>query len=126
MIGDFYVIFGGFFGDFLVGTGEPPPYCDKIPTKSQQIKFLSILKKSCDWVRPPPLLGPNSQLLPKICFEGSPYLVNLKRRSTFIFVAFPEDVNRMLFSTDNLVFDTLQNRRLPKSVWKIVYIVRHA
>ena len=26
VIGDFYVI----FGDFLVGTGEPPPYWDKI------------------------------------------------------------------------------------------------
>ena len=28
VIGDFYVI----FGDFLVRTGEPPPYCNKIPT----------------------------------------------------------------------------------------------
>ena len=28
VIGDFYVIFGGIFGDFLVGTGEPLPYCD--------------------------------------------------------------------------------------------------
>ena len=30
MIGDFYVIFYVIFGDFLVGTGESPPYCDKI------------------------------------------------------------------------------------------------
>ena len=29
-------------------------------------------EKSWDWVRPPPLLGPNSHLLPKICFEGFP------------------------------------------------------
>ena len=32
MIGDFYVIFYVIFGDFLVGTGEPLSYCDKIPT----------------------------------------------------------------------------------------------
>ena len=33
MIGDFYVIFDVLFGDFLVGTGEPPPYCAKFSTK---------------------------------------------------------------------------------------------
>ena len=32
VIGDFYVIFYVIFGEFLVGTGEPPPYCDNIPT----------------------------------------------------------------------------------------------
>ena len=32
LIGDFYVIFYVIFGDFLVGTGDPLPYCDKIPT----------------------------------------------------------------------------------------------
>ena len=36
--------------------------------------FWSILKKK-NWVRPPPpLLGPNSQLLPKICFASFPKL----------------------------------------------------
>ena len=30
IIGDFYEIFHVIFGDFLVGTGEPPPYWDKI------------------------------------------------------------------------------------------------
>ena len=65
----FLVIFNVIFGDFLVG--EPPPYCDKILTKSQQIKFWSIFKKSWDMVRPPPLLGPNSQLLPNFFLRAS-------------------------------------------------------
>ena len=33
--------------------------------------FKTVIYKSWDWVRPR-LLGPNSQLLPKICFGGSP------------------------------------------------------
>ena len=32
VIGDFYVIFYVIFGEFLVGTEDPLPYCDKIPT----------------------------------------------------------------------------------------------
>ena len=32
VIGDFYAIFYVIFGEFFVGTGDPPPYCDKIPT----------------------------------------------------------------------------------------------
>ena len=64
-----------FLVNFWLGLGNPR----HIATKSQhlwavprQIEFWLILKKSWDWVRPPPLLGPNSQLLPKICFEGFP------------------------------------------------------
>ena len=63
MIGDFYVIFDVIFGDFLVGTGEPPPYCDKIPTKSLFCMVVVLVLKSWDWVRPPPLVGTKSQLL---------------------------------------------------------------
>ena len=40
VIGDFYVIFYVIFGEFLVGTGEPPPYCDNIPT------FMGISKEN--------------------------------------------------------------------------------
>ena len=49
-MGDFYVIFGGIFGDFLVGTGEPPPYCDKLLSEQydndRQMKVKSIRKRS--------------------------------------------------------------------------------
>ena len=74
--GDFYVIFNVNVGDFLVVIGEPPPYCDKIPTLwavPRQIKFWSILNKvGIGSDPPPPLLGPNSQLLPKISFGAFP------------------------------------------------------
>ena len=63
-----------FFVIFWLGLRNPR----HIATKSQhlwavprQIRFWSILKKSWDLVRPPPI-GPNSQLLPKICFESFP------------------------------------------------------
>ena len=59
-----------FLVNFLLGLGNPR----HIATKSQhlwavprQIKFWSILKKS----------RPNSQLLPKICFESFPINVML-------------------------------------------------
>ena len=52
VIGDFYVIFYVIFGDFLVGTGEPPPYCDKIPTKSPFCMVVVLVLKSWDWVNP--------------------------------------------------------------------------
>ena len=48
----------------------------KMSAKKGQIYYKTVIYKSCDWVRPPPppsLLGPNSQLLPKICFGGFPY-----------------------------------------------------
>ena len=58
---NFYVIFGDLdviFGDFLVGTGEPPRYCNKIPTKSPFCMVVVLVWKSWDWVRsPPPSLG---------------------------------------------------------------------
>ena len=52
VIGDFYLI----FGDFLVETGEPTPYCDKIPIFMGSSKANLVLvnfeeKKSWDWVR---------------------------------------------------------------------------
>ena len=53
MIGDFYVIFYVIFGEFLVGTGEPLPYCDKIRTKSLFSMVFVFVLKSWDWVRPP-------------------------------------------------------------------------
>ena len=56
VIGDFYVFFHVIFGEFLVGTGEPP------------ILRWSIWKKV--WIGQ--TLGPKSQLLPKICFGGFP------------------------------------------------------
>ena len=42
--------------------------------RQKRVKYAikTVIYKSWDWVRPPPLLGPNSQLLPKICFGGSP------------------------------------------------------
>ena len=75
MIGDFYVIFYVIFGEFLVGTGEPPPYCDNIPTFmgiSKANKVLVNFEKKLGLGQTPPLLGPNSQLLPKICFACFP------------------------------------------------------
>ena len=54
VMGDCYVIFDVIFGDFLVGTGEPPPYCNKIPTKSPFCMVVVLVWKSWDWVRPPP------------------------------------------------------------------------
>ena len=47
------MIFDVIFGDFFIGTGEPPPYCDKIPTKSQFCMVVVLVLKSWDWVRPP-------------------------------------------------------------------------
>ena len=68
-----------FLGDFWWFFGWDWRTPRHIATKSQhlwavprQIRFWSILKKSWDWVRPPPLLGPKSQLLPKICFACFP------------------------------------------------------
>ena len=58
MIGDFYVIFYVIFGDFLVGTGEPPPYCDKIPTfmgSSKANKVLVNFEKKLGLGQTPPL-----------------------------------------------------------------------
>ena len=46
MIGDFLCDFQFFF----VGTGEPPPYCDKIPTKSPFYMVVVLILKSWDWV----------------------------------------------------------------------------
>ena len=43
VIGDFYVIFNVIFGDFLVGTWEPLPYCDKIPTFMSSSKANQVL-----------------------------------------------------------------------------------
>ena len=43
--------------------------------RRKRVKYAikTVLYKSWDWVRPsPPLLGPNSQLLPKICFASFP------------------------------------------------------
>ena len=57
---------------FWLGLGNPR----HIATKSQQIKFWSILKKvgiGSDSPPQPPL-GPNSKFLPKICSWGFPYL----------------------------------------------------
>ena len=38
----------------------------------RQIWFWKISTKTWDLVRPPPLVGPNAQVFPKINFEGSP------------------------------------------------------
>ena len=55
----FDVVFSFFF--FLVGTGEPPPYGDKIPTKSPFCMVVVLVLKSWDWARPPPpSLGQNT------------------------------------------------------------------
>ena len=42
--------------------------------RQKRVKYAikTVIYKSWDWVRPP-LLGPNSQLLPKICFACFPY-----------------------------------------------------
>ena len=72
MIGDFYVIFYVIFGDFLVGTGEPLPYCNKI-TLLYGCGF--GLKKLGLADPPPPSVGTKSQTFPKIRFEGSPKAV---------------------------------------------------
>ena len=45
--------------------------------RQKRVKYAikTVIYKSWDWVRPPPPpLGPNSQLFPKICFGGSPYV----------------------------------------------------
>ena len=47
---DFWWFLMAFLVIFWLGLGNP----HHIATKSQQIKFWSILKKSWDWVRPPP------------------------------------------------------------------------
>ena len=47
---DFWCFLMAFLVIFWLGLGNPR----HIATKSQQIKFWSILKKSWDWVRPPP------------------------------------------------------------------------
>ena len=61
----FLVIFDVIFGDCLVGTGEHPPYCNKITLLYGRVFGL----KSWDWVRPS-LLGTKSQLWPNF-FSGS-------------------------------------------------------
>ena len=69
----FLVIFYDIFGDFFIGTGEPPPYCDKIPTKSPFC--MVVVLKSWDWVRPPTPRWDKIPTLVEICFEGSPLLI---------------------------------------------------
>ena len=44
----FLVIDDAIFGDLLVGTGEPPPYGDKIPTKSPFCMVVVLVLKSWD------------------------------------------------------------------------------
>ena len=72
-----FMIKSHFFGDwwflmwFLVGTREPPPYCNKIPTKSPFCIVVVLVWKSWDW-QTPPSVGTKSQINPKIRFEGSP------------------------------------------------------
>ena len=69
MIGDFLRDFWWFLMWFLVGTGESPPYCNKIPTKAP----LEKLDKNLGLADPPPpQLGENPNFFPKIRFEGSP------------------------------------------------------
>ena len=55
--------------------GGPPPYCNKIPTKSPFCMVVTLVWKSWDLVRPPlppSFLGIKSQLLPKKISVGSP------------------------------------------------------
>ena len=66
-----------YFGDwwilmwFLVGTGEPPPYCNKIPTKSPFCMVVVLVWKSWDWVRPPPpSLGQNPNFDRKLVLKA--------------------------------------------------------
>ena len=58
----------GFFMWFLVillvGTGEPPPYCNKNTLGKIESKF--------GIGRPPPWVGTKDQIFPMIRFEGSP------------------------------------------------------
>ena len=63
VIGDFYLICFVIYGNVWVVTGEPPPYCAKIPTKSPvcMVVFFLFLK-SWNWVRPNPnFLKPEPQ-----------------------------------------------------------------
>ena len=70
----FLVFFDGIFGDFLVGTRNPR----HIATKSQQIKFWSISKKSWDWVRPPPpSLGQIPNFYRKFVLQASLMVLNI-------------------------------------------------
>ena len=89
----FLVFFDGIFGDFLVGTRNPR----HIATKSQQIKFWSISKKSWDWVRPPPpSLGQIPNFYRKFVLQAPlrpwslPTLVILLRRRKSSTGAIPE------------------------------------
>ena len=70
MIGDFYVIFDVIFGDFLVGTGEPPPYCDKIPTKSPFCMIVVLVFKKLGLGQTPPSLGQNPNFDRKLVLEA--------------------------------------------------------
>ena len=52
--------------------------------RQKRVKYAikTVICKSWDWVRPPPpLLGPNSQLLPKICFACFPYQISSNLRT---------------------------------------------
>ena len=67
---------------FWLGLGNPR----HIATKSQQIKFWSILKKSWDWVRPPPSLGQIPNFYQKLVWK-LPYIIesmSLHSLSSFI------------------------------------------
>ena len=81
----FLVSFDGIFGDFLVGTGEPPPYCDKILTFMGSSKANKVLvnfeKKLGLGQTPPPSLGQNPNFYQKFVLEAS--LKGLVKR-TFI------------------------------------------
>ena len=61
-MGDFYVIFYIIFGDFLVGTGEPLPYCNKITL----LYGCGFGLKKLGLADPPPQLGQNPKQLKKI------------------------------------------------------------
>ena len=78
----FLVFFDGIFGDFLVGTRNPR----HIATKSQQIKFWSISKKSWDWVSaPPPSLGQIPNFYRKFVLQASLIALTSEMLLSYIF-----------------------------------------
>ena len=79
MIGDFFVI----FCDFLVGTGEPQPYSNKIRTKSLFYMVVVLVLKSWDWVRSlPPSLGQNPNFYQNF-FLKAPLRAVVKNKRSF-------------------------------------------
>ena len=74
VIGDFYLICFVIYGNVWVVTGEPPPYCAKIPTKSPvfMVVFFFVFKKlGLGQTHPSSSLGQNPNF-DQIFFASSP------------------------------------------------------